>query len=272
MEYFFDEDRFKFARIVDPNIESYTLSLCSTCMIVRPPRAFHCGTCGVCVEAQDHHCPWMGTCVGKRNLKYFLGFLIMTALHAFLTAAICTSYFTRVTYLIDEFDFNRSNERLLGLLSIGVGLYAGIIGLTLLSFSIYSLCLMSSNVTSNENLRTRWHAKHEKALDRKRQRLGRKANEQMTPEEMEEHSALVTDELLEKERAPNCFSKLAYFFCRQSYPSHLETYLELKQSLGREADYSVIDNESILKKYGIVIPDLPSANTEEANTLTSSVE
>ena len=34
--------------------------------------------------------------------------------------------------------------------------------------------------------------------------------------------------------------------------------MELKKSQGREADYSVIDNESILKKYGIIIPDLPS--------------
>ena len=168
VEYYFDEDRFKYARIVDPSKEAYTLSLCSTCMIVRPPRAFHCSTCGVCVESQDHHCPWMGTCVGKRNLKYFLGFLFMTSLHAFLTAAICTSYFTSVTYQIDEFDFDRNNERMLGLLSIGVGLYAGVIGLTLLCFFIYSVCLMSANVTSNENLRTRWHAKHAKAVDRRR--------------------------------------------------------------------------------------------------------
>ena len=128
-------------------------------MIVRPPRSFHCSTCGVCVEAQDHHCPWMGTCVGKRNLKYFLAFLVMTSLHAFITAAICITYFTKVTNLIDEFDFDRSNERMLGLLSIGVGMYAGIIGLTLLCFSVYSIYLMMQNITSNENLRTRWHAK-----------------------------------------------------------------------------------------------------------------
>ena len=177
LDYFFNENRFKYGLIVDPNKESYTLSLCSTCMIARPPRAFHCSTCGVCVEAQDHHCPWMGTCIGKRNLKYFLGFLIMTALHAFLTAAICTSYFVRVTNKIDEFDFDRSNERMLGLMSVGVGFYAAVLGITLSAFSVYSLCLMSSNITSNENLRTRWHAKHIKVLDRKRQRLNRKANE-----------------------------------------------------------------------------------------------
>ena len=153
---------------------------------------------------------------------------------------------------------------MLGLLSIGVGLYAGVIGLTLMCFSIYSICLMSGNITSNENLRTRWHAKRGKALQRKRDRLGRKANEQMTPEEMEEHSSMQADEKLEKARSPNCCSKLAYFFCKQNIPSHLQTYLELKESEGRQADYSVIDNESVLKNYGIVIPELPEAvNTAE---------
>ncbi len=100
-DYHFAEDRFKYAMIVDPNKEAYNLSLCSTCMIVRPPRAFHCSTCGVCIEQQDHHCPWMGTCVGKRNLKYFLAFLFWTAMHAFATAAICSIYFFDVTYQID---------------------------------------------------------------------------------------------------------------------------------------------------------------------------
>ena len=42
LSYFFDDNRFKYAYIVDPNKEIYCLSLCTTCMIVRPPRAFHC--------------------------------------------------------------------------------------------------------------------------------------------------------------------------------------------------------------------------------------
>ena len=77
----------------------------------------------------------------------------------------------------------------------------------------------------------------------------------MSPEEMEEWAALMDNERLEKERQPGCCAKLSHFFCKQKHTSHLETYLELKKSEGREGDYSVIDNESILKKYGIVIPD-----------------
>ena len=138
----------------------------------------------------------MGTCIGKRNLKYFMSFLLMTALHAFITAGICTTYFTQVTLTIDEFDFQRSDERLLGLLSIAVGLYAGVIGLTLLCFAIYSLCLMCKNVTSNENLRTRWHAKHINSEQRKHAKLSKMANEQMTPEQLEEHAQVRVDQQL----------------------------------------------------------------------------
>ena len=109
----------------------------------------------------------MGTCVGKRNLKYFLAFLGWTALHAFVTAIICVIYFFRVTNKLDTFDPDQIVERNMGLMSIGVGLYAGIIGLTLLFFFLYSLNLMLDNITSNENLRTRWHAKHTKHNERR---------------------------------------------------------------------------------------------------------
>ena len=59
--------------------------------------------------------------------------------------------------------------------------------------------------------------------------LGRKANEQMTPEELDEWSSLQADTELATQRKPTLFSKLKYFFFTQSYPSHLATYLELKQ-------------------------------------------
>ena len=175
--YFFADDRFKYAFIVDPNKEAYTLSLCTTCMIVRPPRSFHCSQCGVCIEQQDHHCPWMGTCVGKRNLKYFLSFLILTALHAFVTAAICSAYYLQVTIDIDVWDYDRAIERNMGMMSAGVGLYAGIIGMTLFFFWLYSMCLWSDNITSNENLRTRWNAKRNKYFNRNAKRLNSKPNE-----------------------------------------------------------------------------------------------
>jgi len=119
----------------------------------------------------------MGTCVGKRNLKYFLSFLILTALHAFVTAAICSAYYLQVTIDIDVWDYDRAIERNMGMMSAGVGLYAGIIGMTLFFFWLYSMCLWSDNITSNENLRTRWNAKRNKYFNRNAKRLNSKPNE-----------------------------------------------------------------------------------------------
>jgi len=62
-------------RTVEINGVTLPLKWCRTCHIFRPPRAAHCSECNVCVERFDHHCPWMGQCIGKRNYRYFLGFV-----------------------------------------------------------------------------------------------------------------------------------------------------------------------------------------------------
>ena len=84
---------------------------------------------------------------------------------------------------------------------------------------------------------------------------------------------MLADEKLERGRQPGCCAKMAYFFCRQAHKSHLETYLELKKSQGQEADYSVIDNESILKQYGIEIPSSEErTNDQQPNGLAVNSE
>ncbi len=77
----------------------------------------------------------------------------------------------------------------------------------------------------------------------------------MSPDELEDLAKLREDIQLAAERKQNFCSKMYYFFCEQVQPSNLETYLSIKKESGADGDYSSIDNETILRNYGIVIPD-----------------
>lgn len=103
----------------------------------------------------------MGTCIGKRNLKYFLGFLFLTSLHALVTAVLSGSLI-----LVKARDANTPEEYFGGsIFKIGptgnvvVALYSGIFSFTLACFGLYTLYLALSNVTSNENIRSRWNSR-----------------------------------------------------------------------------------------------------------------
>ncbi|KAI9740135.1 MAG: Eukaryotic peptide chain release factor GTP-binding subunit [Claussenomyces sp. TS43310] len=51
------------------------IKYCKTCNIWRPPRGHHCRICDNCIESHDHHCVWLNNCVGRRNYRYFFGFV-----------------------------------------------------------------------------------------------------------------------------------------------------------------------------------------------------
>ena len=57
-------------------------------MIYRPKRSVHCRACDVCVESFDHHCPYISNCVGRRNYRYFFGFINILLLDTIYVFAV----------------------------------------------------------------------------------------------------------------------------------------------------------------------------------------
>jgi len=141
------------------------LSFCATCLTVRPPRAFHCNDCGVCIEVHDHHCPWVGTCIGRRNLKYFVGFIFSTALHALTSGILSLTSLLLHKTRGNNFDFNSlpSDQTRMLVINIGLLIYNIFFTVVLLLFSLYTNKLVINNITSNENLRQKWNGSKYKA-------------------------------------------------------------------------------------------------------------
>jgi len=78
------------------NVEKY--SYCTTCRLIRPPRAHHCKVYGRCVDRMDHWCPWVANTVGRRNHKFFILFTLYASTALLIASFLEASSF----YFIDS--------------------------------------------------------------------------------------------------------------------------------------------------------------------------
>ena len=55
---------------------------CHRCFFIidKTKHYVHCERCQCCCEGFDHHCPWTSKCIGRGNIFYFYGMIVMVSI------------------------------------------------------------------------------------------------------------------------------------------------------------------------------------------------
>lgn len=125
---------------------------CSTCRIVRPPRASHCSDCDNCVMRYDHHCPFVNNCVGQRNYHFFFGFITFVLVLAFMVLPAVLIWFSSFNMELTIKSTERVNDGMASLfyVIIGLGALVGIAALLSLGLWCYHFYLIVTKQTTKE--------------------------------------------------------------------------------------------------------------------------
>jgi len=124
---------------------------CTTCKIVRPPRASHCPDCDNCVLRFDHHCPFVNNCVGQRNYVFFIGFTSsVCCLAIFVLPVLVWALLNLQTSASNDDGEAHSSNVITGAL-IALAAAAGVVALLVFALWVYHLFLICTGRTTKEH-------------------------------------------------------------------------------------------------------------------------
>lgn len=144
--------------VIPPELKSQGYRWCTTCRIVRPPRASHCSDCDNCVMRFDHHCPFVNNCVGQRNYLFFFGFTSSVCMLALVVIPsllwfllVGTGFGPAEMQKAEDYEVN-SDAVLRGFL-ITLAAAAGTGALCVIGLWGYHLFLICSGITTREHIK-----------------------------------------------------------------------------------------------------------------------
>ncbi|KAI8379534.1 DHHC palmitoyltransferase-domain-containing protein [Radiomyces spectabilis] len=119
---------------------------CNICDCLKPDRSHHCKDCNKCILKMDHHCPWINGCVGHGNYKFFLLFVLYTAIYALWVLATTIPVAVRAM-TVENVELNVH--------WIVLVVLAAVFGLMLTGFAVMHGYYVYYNRTTIESLATR---------------------------------------------------------------------------------------------------------------------